>query len=314
MRGSLNVTTITRCRIASDIDYLSKVQLEEVTRELKGHFPKLAVEMMQPTDANDSSGKNEHPASVSRNARLMKRLCDEEFDALVFSASSLPARLPSGLTIGAITNRLTPYDVLISSQDGVLLDELPENGSVIANGIRREAQLLYYRPDLKMVRAQGSVDSIIQKVKNGGVDGAVLAASDVERLHKQDHVVEFLTCSICVPAAGQGALAVLVRSNEEMAKKSIRSINDPASYSEITAEWAFLDSLGVEETAPVGVLGSLEGTTLELDGMIALPDGRERIRSVIKGSVGHEQELGQKLAQEIFEAGGKELLQELNLG
>ena len=185
----------------------------------------------------------------------MNDLLDEKFEALVLNASHLPAKLPNGLTFGAITSRLIPYDVLISSMD-CLLDELPENASLVANNERREAQLLYYRPDLKMVRTRGSVDSVIQKVKSQKVDAAVLAAGDVERLQKQDHVVEFLTCSICVPAAGQGSLAILVRSNDEHAKKSIRHINDPASYSEIVAELTFLDSLGIQSRSPVGVLGS----------------------------------------------------------
>ncbi|UCH84820.1 MAG: hydroxymethylbilane synthase [Candidatus Latescibacterota bacterium] len=242
----------------------------------------------------------------------MRGLLGAKYDALVLNAAYLPSKLASGLTIGAISKRITPYDVLISTED-CLLDELPDHSTIVANDIRREAQLLYYRSDFKMVRSQGSIDSVIQKIRNEQLDGAVLAACDVERLNKQDHVVEFLTCSICVPAAGQGSLAVLVRSDEEQIKKCVRSINHPASYGEIIAEWAFLDHLGVTDKAPVGVLGRIEGKALELEGMIALPDGHERIHSVVKGSVGREAELGDKLAQEILEAGGRELMREINL-
>ncbi|MDH3216686.1 MAG: hypothetical protein OEN01_10375 [Candidatus Krumholzibacteria bacterium] len=306
------MTTITRCRLASDVDHLSRLQLEEVHRKLKEQHARLSVELVSFEEGKSTASSEHEPNSPTRMALLMKQLLGGKSDALVLNAAHLPAKLPDGLTIGAITNRLTPYDVLISSTD-CLLDELPENATVIANDIKREAQLLYYRPDLKMVRSRGSVDSIIQKVKNAKVDAAVLAAGDVERLEKQDQVVEFLTCSVCIPAAGQGSLAVLVRSSEEPAKKSFRSINDPASYSEITAEFAFLDFVGVREGAPVCVLGSIEGNKLELEGMVALPDGRERIREVVRGSVGHEAELGRKLAAEILDAGGKPLLQELNL-
>lgn len=299
--------TITRCRIASDVDQLSKLQLEEVSSELLRHHPKLAID----TIAVEDGKSNDSPDSPARVAVLMNELLGTRFDALVLNATQLPARLPSGLTIGAITKRLTPYDVLISVD--CLLDELKEGATVIANNVRIESQLLFYRPDLRLIRTRGSVDSIIQKVQGESADAAVLAAGDVERLNRQDYVMEFLTCSICVPAAGQGSLAVLVRSDEEMAKKSIRAINDAAAYSEIIAERAFLDFLGVNEDAPVGVLGSIEGTALELEGMIALPDGRERIREVVKGTVGREAELGETLAQEILEAGGHALLQELDL-
>lgn len=304
--------TITRCRLASDVDYLSKIQLEEVSCELRKHWPRLAVQTVHSEDAQAAPSGDTLPNSPVRVARLMKQLLEGRFDALVLNATHLPTRLSDGLAIGAITRRLTPYDVLVSAMD-CILDELPEDGTVVANDERRQAQLLYYRPDLKMVKTRGSVDSLLQKVRNGNVDAAVLAAGDVERLQKQDHVVEFLTCSICIPAAGQGSLAVLVRSDEEHAKRSIRAINDDASYSEIIAERAFLEGLGVEATAPVGVLGSLEGNKLELDGMVALPDGRERVRAEVRGSVGHEVELGTRLAHEVLEAGGRAVLQELNL-
>jgi hydroxymethylbilane synthase len=303
---------MTRCRLASDVDYLSKLELEAVSEQLKECSPKLSIEHVGPEEGQSYAGVDGVPNSPGRVAQLMSGLVREKCDALVLNAAYLPSKLSSGLTIGAISKRLTPYDVLISSGD-CLLDELPENATIVANDIRREAQLLYYRPDLKMVRSQGSVDSVIQKIKNGQLHGAVLAASDVERLHKQDHVVEFLTCSICVPAAGQGSLAVLVRSGEEPIKKCVRNINHAASYSEIMAEWAFLDYLGMTDSAPVGVLGSIEGKVLELEGMVALPDGHERIHSIVKGNVGHEAELGERLALEILEAGGRELLREINL-
>ena len=303
---------MTRCRIASDTDYLSKLELEEVTRQLKELSVKLAIEQIFVDDGKPGVDGAGAPNSPARVARLMKGLLEGEVDALVVNAAYLPSRLSAGLTIGAITDRLTPYDVLISMNE-CLLDELPEHASLAAADIRREAQLLYYRSDLKIAKMKGSVDSVIQKVKGGKLDAAVLAASDVERLKKQDYVSEFLTCSICIPAAGQGSLAVLVRSDEEQVKKAIRGINHPASYSEIIAEWAFLDHIGAPEGAPVGALGSIEGKVLELEGMIASPDGTERIHSVVKGSVGHEIELGQKLAQEVLEAGGRDLLQEADL-
>lgn len=303
------MTTITRCRIASDVDQLSRLQLEEVSRELKHHHPKLTVELVAAEVDHSQNGSS--PNSPARVAFLMNQLLEGDFDALVLNAIQLSARLPSGLTIGAITNRLTPYDVLISAD--CLLDELDQNATLIANDIRIESQLLFYRPDLTTTRSKGSVDALIQKVHSGKADAVVLAAGDVERLNKQDHVVEFLTCSVSIPAAGQGSLAVLVRSDEEHPKKSMRAINDPAAYAEIAAERAFLDYLGVSEEAPVGVLGSIEGKTLELEGMIAFPDGRERIREVVTGSVGKECELGEQLAREILDVGGRAMLQELNL-
>ena len=96
-------------------------------------------------------------------------------------------------------------------------------------------------------------------------------------------------------------------------RKFIGSICDPASLSEVKAEWAFLRALSLDESDPVGVLGSIEGKKIELEGVLALPDGREKIRTVVDGFLGWEEDLGRLLADEIMEAGGREILQELNL-
>ncbi len=300
------------CRLCGDNDLLSRIQLDEVADHLLKNYPKAAIEIIHPEEPASATDPKSTPNSPMRVALLMNRLLEGYCDALVLNASSLPVKMNEGLSIAAITNRLTPYDVLISDDERIL-DELPLNAKIAANEIRREAQMLYYRPDLKMVRTKGGVDALIQKVRSAKIDAVILAAADVERLHKQDCVVEFLTNSVCIPAAGQGSLAVLSRSNDEQVKKLLATVDDPASHAEIKAEWAFLEHIGLSELDPVGVLGSIEGDRLELEGVIALPDGREKICSIVRGSIGKEVELGQLLANDILEAGGAELLRELNL-
>ena len=300
------------CRLCGDVDLLSRIQLEEVSAQVKKACAKIVIEIVDVDQLASAAELKQVPNSPARVAYLMNKLMDDSFDALVLSASALPATLPSDLKIGAITNRLTPYDVLISNEEHIL-DELPQNASVAANVVRREAQMLYYRPDLRMVRTKGSVDALVQKVKSAKIDAVILSAADVERLHKQDCVAEFLTNSVCMPAAGQGSLAILIRAGDDPMRKLMGTIEDPASASEIKAEWAFLNHLGLSESDPVGVLGNIEGDRLELEGVVALPDGREKISSLVKGNQGHEEELGEMLANEILDAGGREIMQELNL-
>jgi len=305
------VPTKTTCRIGSDVDFLSRVQLDSVLFLLQDYGAKNSVEFVALEDACLKKSKTA-PNSPTRLATLMSTLLDGEYDAVVMDAVNLPARIPSGLTIGAITSRITPYDALISS-GGFILDELPESAVVAASTLRREAQMRYYRPDLRIVHAKGSLDSLIQKVRDAGIDAAVLAAADVERVGKQEYVVELLTNSVCVPAAGQGALAVLIRSSEELFRESVQSINDPRTYAALRAEWSFIEHLGGDHDAPVGVLGSIEGKALELEGVLACPDGREKIHFMVKGGLGQEEDLGETLAKEILDAGGREVLQELHL-
>lgn len=303
--------TKTTCRIGSDADLLSRVQLDSVLSLLHDFGAKHGIDFVPPDDDFLKDSRDE-PNSTARLAVLMRSLLDGAWDALVLDAVHLPARIPSGLTIGAITARITPYDALISNQE-CILDVLPESAAVAASTARREAQMLYYRPDLRFVRTRGSLDSLMQKVRSGSIDAAVVAAADMERLGRQEYVVEFLTNSVCVPAAGQGALAVLIRSSEEIFRESVQSINDPRTYSALRAEWSFIEHLDVDGEAPVGVLGSIEGKALELEGVLAYPDGREKIQFMVKGTLGQEEDLGRTLALEILNAGGREIFQELNL-
>jgi hydroxymethylbilane synthase len=306
------VPTKTTCRIGSDTDHLSRVQLEEVFRRLEAHCSGESVEFVASGEQLELKDSGTQPNTPARVALLMSGLLECSLDALVLDAATMPARLPSGLQIGAITRRVTPCDALICGNE-MILDELAEHAVLAANGARREAQMLYYRPDLKIVHAKGSLDSLIQKVKNAKIDAAVVAAADMERLGKQEYVVELLTNAVCVPAAGQGALAVLLRSGEDLFEECIRTINDAPTSNELKAEWAFVDYLGLNGTHPVGVLASTEGKVFEVEGVLAYPDGREKIHFMVKGSPGQETELGRTLAAEILEAGGREILQELHL-
>jgi hydroxymethylbilane synthase len=308
----ISVTTKTTCRIASDVDLLSRVQLDEVVRGLGVYGAKHAIDFVTPDDPESLRLSRSLPTSLERLALLMSRLLDGDCDVLVLDAAAIPTRLPTGLTIGALTRRITQYDALVSNDD-CILDELRENAVLATGSLRREAQLRYYRPDLRIVRIQGSVDAILQKVKGGKVDCAVIAAADMERLNKQEFVAELLTNSVCVPTAGQGALAVLIRSSEEQFRETVHSINDPSTHTMLRAEWSFLEHLGVDPSAPVAVLASLENKAIELEGMVAFPDGSEKIQCMVKGSIGNEEDLGRTLANEILDAGGREVIEEFRL-
>ena len=304
--------TKTICRIGSDIDLLSRVQLNEVTGLLGNFGTKHSIDFAPAEDSGVTGDSRTQPGTPARIAVLMNALLEGRLDALVLDAVVLPTHIPSGLTIGAITQRITPWDALVSAGDEII-DELAEGAIVVTDSFRREAQIRCYRTDLQFAEAHGSVDSIIQKVNSGRYAAAVVAAADMERLGKQDCLTELLTNSVCIPAAGQGALAILIRSSEDQFRDAVQSINCHTTFQVLRSEWAFLEHLGVDDTRYVGVLGSVERKTLELEGALAVPDVGERIHFIVKGTLGQEEELGRTLAEEILEAGGRDILQQLNL-
>ncbi len=301
------MTTRTTGRIGADTDRLSRVQMQEVLDLLERGGGDRPVEIVPVEDDDALRASRTHPGSPARVALLLGALLDGRFDALVLDAARMPARLPDGLTIGAITRRATPYEALLS-HDGSILDELPDGATVAAESWRRQAQMRCYRPDLHVVDARGSVDSVEQRVRSGQVDAAVVAAADMERLQRHESVVELLTASVCMPAAGQGALAVVVRSESSPLRDRIHAINHPPTWSALRAEWAFLEHLGADDPSRVGVLCTVEKKTLELEGVIAVPDLDEKIHMIVRGKTGQEEELGRTLAREILEAGGRDAL------
>ncbi len=240
---------------------------------------------------------------------IEEALLDGRIDLAVHSMKDMPALLPDGLVIGAVTEREDPRDCLIVRGDPRSLAELPSGAVIGTSSLRRQAQLMAHRPDLVIQPVRGNINTRIGKLQAGEYDGIILAAAGLKRLDWTDQIDEFLSLDVMLPAVGQGALAVQCRADDEEMLELLRILNHPATEQAIQAERAFLHRLDGGCQLPVGAYATVEGEEVRLRGLVASPDGKLLLQDERKG--GHPEEVGRELAEELLKQGADRLLEQV---
>lgn len=236
-------------------------------------------------------------------------LLNNRIDIAVHSLKDVPTKLPQGLSLAAVTTRLDPRDVLVSR--GGKLAELAPGSTIGTGGLRRAAQLLAYRPDLKVIGVRGNVDTRLEKVNRGELDGIIIAAAGVIRLGQESRITEYLPLESFLPAVGQGALGIEVRAEDKEMTELVHPVNHELTWQSAVAERAFLNALGVGCRAPVAALGTMNGNTLTLQGMVATTDGSKILRATEEGDSLAPEQIGKRLAQRMVNIGALQLITEV---
>jgi hydroxymethylbilane synthase len=244
---------------------------------------------------------------------LMNALLDGRADLAVHSAKDLPTALPTGLDAGAVPLREDARDALVSSSGRFTdLDGLPARARVGTSSLRRAAQVLARRPDAQIVPLRGNVDSRIGKVKDGTLDAAILALAGLRRLGTA--ALEYATPidqQVMVPAAGQGALFVQCRADDDHMRALIAGLDHGPSSLAIRLERRFLADVGAGCVAPIGVHAQVSAGAFHLSALIAATDGTASIRRQVEGGASDAAEalrIVETLASEMLAAGGRELI------
>ncbi len=287
---------------------LARWQTDHVLSLLKSAWPGLECQVV--TLVTEGDKKLEHPLPEIGGkgvftAELEAALLAGEIDLAVHSLKDLPVAERPGLCIGAISQRADGRDVVVSAS-GKKLAQLPQGARVGPSSLRRAAQLLAARPDLTVLPLRGNVDTRLRKAMEGTYDAIVLAAAGMERLELAQYVTEYLPFEVMLPAPGQGALAVQCRAGDIETQHLLAVIHDLPTARAVTAERAFLSTLGAGCSAPVGAYATAQGDSLELQAMVASADGRRVVRLAGKGE--DPLFLGQELARQALEKGAGELL------
>ncbi|MFL5478542.1 MAG: hydroxymethylbilane synthase [Gemmatimonadaceae bacterium] len=256
---------------------------------------------------------NEIGAKGLFTRELEVALSKNKIDCAVHSLKDLPSESPDGLEIVALLEREDPRDVLVvNRQTGVdNLDELPAGSRVGTSSLRRRALLLARRPDLEVVELRGNVPTRLSKVEQGSVHAAVLAAAGLIRLEVERRITMFLEPPEWLPAAGQGAIAVQVRSDDAQMKSLLAPLNHEGTSVATRAERSFLAALEGGCQVPIGALVSAVDGKPTLYGMLADLSGRHIVRGSRLLDLGDPESTGEALADEIRSRGGASLLVEL---
>ena len=222
----------------------------------------------------------------------------------VHSLKDLPVDSTRGLTIGCMPPRAEARDALVSAA-GYTMASLPAGARVGTSSLRRSAQLLAARPDVRTESLRGNVDTRVRKALEGQYDAIVLAGAGLVRLGLEQHVTQWIPLRAMLPAPGQGALAVQCRADDEMTLALLAALEDEPTRSAVTAERAFLSGLGGGCAVPVAAYADARGT-ITLTGLVASTDGKEIIRVESNGD--DADELGRSLAAKALTMGAGQIL------
>ena len=238
-------------------------------------------------------------------------LLDKHIDIAVHSLKDLPTAVQEELTIAAVPPRANAQDVFLAKDISTRLIDLPDEATVATGSLRRTAQLLSKRPDLRVVDIRGNVPTRIRKLLESDWDGMILASAGLERLGLTEYLAHMISLEWILPAAGQGALGIQCRSGDTATLELLAPLNHAPTLAAVTAERALLRAMGGGCQVPIGAFGKVIGDTLELTGCVASIDGESVIRAIHSGSIDKADTIGSELAATLLAQGGREILDHL---
>ncbi len=297
--------------IATRRSALARWQAEHIAERLRAHSGR-QVELLMLVTTGDKI-LDVPLAKVGGKGLFVKEieeaLLDGRADLAVHSLKDVPTSLPPGLVLGAITEREDPSDALCSPRYRELA-ALPQGATIGTSSLRRQAQLLALRPDLKIVNVRGNVQTRLAKTDDE-VDGVILAYSGLLRLGLGDAATEVLDVERSIPAIGQGALAIEIRAGDAEVARLVEALEDPATRAAVTAERALLAALEGGCQVPIAGHARVQGDQLSLRAMVASPDGSRILRADREGRAMDAAAIGVAAADELLASGAREILDAL---
>lgn len=290
---------------------LALAQSGWVKKKIKEKYPDLDIALISIKTRGDKI-IDSPLAKIGGKGLFVKEIEDalirREIDIAVHSIKDVPAELPEGLHIPIFPEREDPRDALLSEKYSGI-DDLSSGASVGTGSLRRSSQLLHMRPDLEIIPIRGNVDTRIKKMESGDVQAIILAAAGLIRLGFSARIRQVLPSEVCLPAAGQGALGLEVRSDDRMLRTDLSFLNHGPTEIAVRAERAFLKELGGGCQVPVAAYCFLDGASLTLEGMVAELNGKRIMRDKLTERIGNPEKIGYDLARRLLDAGADEILE-----
>jgi hydroxymethylbilane synthase len=236
-------------------------------------------------------------------------------DLAVHSAKDMPAVLPDDLSVAATLPREDPRDALVL-RSGVTAADLPsaiqqlgDRPAIGTSSIRRSAQLRAVVPGAVFAPIRGNVDTRLKKLDAGEYDALILAAAGMRRLGAAARISTLIAVDVCVPAPGQGIIAIEIRSDDERTRQIVEGIDDPSARAALTAERALVTALGGGCQLPLGGIARPDGSDLAMHAIVLSPDGATVLRAQGRGPSSEAAEVGRRVAADLAAAGALDVLE-----
>ena len=300
-------------RIATRKSLLALWQAEYVKAELEKHHPGLVVELVPLTSRGDKI-LDVPLAKVGGKGLFVKELEQAllagEADIAVHSMKDVPMEFPQGLGLSVICPREDARDAFVSNRFNSL-EELPQGAVVGTSSLRRQCQLLAYRPDLEIKFLRGNVQTRLQKLDDGEYDAIILAAAGLIRLELQARIRAFIAPEQSLPAGGQGAVGIECRIDDAATIALLKPLHHQATAEQVLAERAMNRHLQGGCQVPIACYAIHQGDGLWLRGLVGSPDGNQMLFDEISGSVAEAEKIGIELAERLLAAGADKILAEV---
>ena len=243
---------------------------------------------------------------------IEEALLQNKIDLAVHSLKDLPTELPDGLDLASIPEREDPRDVLVTASTPVQsLDDLPRGAKLGTGSLRRRVQLQHLRPDLMVSEIRGNVDTRIRKIQERGLDGIVLAAAGLRRLGLEEKISYAFSLEEMVPAIGQGALAVEIRSDDDTTRQRVEPLDDPDTRVCAMAERRFLHIMGGGCQVPLGAHARIVDGSAIFSAFVGSPSTGEALSKVSRGHPQELEQLALDSAEFLLSHGADKILQEV---
>jgi hydroxymethylbilane synthase len=292
---------------------LALAQTSWIREQIIRHFPDadVSLKVIKTSADMDTMSTLRSSSTVGVFVKeLEQALLDHEIDIAVHSMKDVPTQIAVALRIAAIPEREDARDAFIANHAKSVL-ELPIGSRVGTGSVRRQAQLLALRPDLQIMDIRGNVDTRLKKLQEGTYDAIILACAGLRRLGLQHRISSAFDYEQMLPAPGQGALAVEIRSCDSRIEAIVGALNHPPAAIAVMAERKFLQRMGGGCNVPVAVYARFKKDMIEMDALVASPDGKRIVRDSIRENMNKADEAVASLADRILSQGGRAILDEI---
>src|SRR5262245_21432021 len=308
-------STYSHVRLGTRGSPMALWQARWVAETLRQQHPGLTTELVVMRTAGDRNRHDPLPR-IGGKGLFVKEIEDallrQEIDLAVHSMKDVPTTLPPGLHLSAVPPRDDVRDAFVG-RDGHRLTDAPGPWRIGTSSLRRRAQLLGLHRQLQVQDIRGNVDTRLRKMRQGEVDGVVVAAAGMARLGLQAEITELLPIEVMLPAVGQGALGLETVAGHWI-DDVLQALHDPATARAVAAERAFLWHLGGGCTVPIAAFAQCQGAMLHVQGLVSTPDGTRILRQESQGPVSEAAQLGERLAVQMRAQGAETILAALQHG
>ena len=299
-------------KIATRKSPLALWQAEFVKSKLEDIYPDLKVELVKMITQGDQI-LNSPLSKIGGKSLFIKELevgiMEGRADIAVHSMKDVPYELPQGFEIGAILERESPFDAFVSN-DFNSIQDLPVGARIGSCSLRRIVQVKAMRPDLEILDLRGNVNTRLKKLDDGEYDAIILACSGLTRLGFEDRIKQDLSPDDSLPAVGQGALGIEIKTNDQEISNLIKPLIHKNTQIEVSAERALNATLQGGCSVAIGAFATSKDSKLMLSGMVGNVDSGEIIRIQEHGETSKPVDLGIRAANKLLSLGARELLNE----